>query len=123
MLKKSSIALFILLAMAVFFVPAGRRVINVLHKNKASPVQAPVEANRKSLIQDEVMSYRIKSKKKTKQAQIALKKAKLYNGDIDGKLGQETKKAIKAFQKSKGLNPDGVIGLKTWEELSKLLKD
>jgi peptidoglycan hydrolase-like protein with peptidoglycan-binding domain len=39
------------------------------------------------------------------------------------KLGSQTKRAIKAFQKSKGLNPDGVIGLNTWKELSKLLKD
>ena len=77
----------------------------------------------KSQIQDEIMGYRLKSKIRTKQAQTALKKAGFYKGDIDGKSGPQTKKAIKAFQKSKGLSPDGVIGVRTWEELSKILKD
>ena len=76
----------------------------------------------KSQIQDEIMGYRLKSKDKTKQAQAALKKIGFYKGDIDGKMGLQTKKAIKAFQKSKGLNPDGVIGVRTWEEIAKILK-
>jgi len=79
--------------------------------------------SQKSQIQDEVMGYRLKSKNRTKQVQAALKKAGFYKGDIDGKLGPQTKKAIKAFQKSKGLNPDGVIGVRTWEELSKISKN
>jgi peptidoglycan hydrolase-like protein with peptidoglycan-binding domain len=77
----------------------------------------------KSEIQDNIMSYRLKSKDRTRQTQIALRKAGFYKGDIDGKLGPQTKKAIKAFQKSKGLTPDGVIGVRTWEELAKILKD
>ena len=76
----------------------------------------------KSQIQDEIMGYRLKSKDKTKQAQAALKKIGFYKGDIDGKMGVQTKKAIKAFQKSKDLNPDGVIGVRTWEEIAKILK-
>ena len=76
----------------------------------------------KSQIQDEIMGYRLKSKDKTKQAQAALKKIGFYKGDIDGKMGVQTKKAIKAFQKSKGLNLDGVVGVKTWEEIAKILK-
>jgi len=79
--------------------------------------------SQKSQIQDEVMGYRLKSKNRTKQVQTALKKAGFYKGDIDGKLGPQTKKAIKAFQKSKGLNSDGVIGVRTWEELSKISKN
>ena len=77
----------------------------------------------KSKIKDEIMGYRLKSKNRTRQVQSALKKAGFYKGDIDGKLGPQTKKAIKAFQKSKGLNPDGVIGVKTWEELAKISKN
>ena len=76
----------------------------------------------KSQIQDEIMGYRLKSKDKTKQTQTALKKIGFYKGDIDGKMGTQTKKAIKAFQKSKDLNPDGVIGVRTWEEIAKILK-
>jgi len=83
----------------------------------------PENVSQKSEIQDNIMSYRLKSKDRTRQAQIALKKAGFYKDDIDGKLGPQTKKAVKAFQKSKGLNPDGVIGVRTWEELAKILKN
>ena len=78
--------------------------------------------SQKSQIQDEIMGYRLKSKDRTKQAQATLKKAGFYKGEMDGKMGPQTKKAIKAFQKSKGLNPDGVIGVMTWEELVKISK-
>jgi len=77
----------------------------------------------KAKVQDEVISFRLKSKDRVKQIQSALKEAGLYKGGIDGKTGPQTKRAIKAFQKSKGLNPDGVVGPKTWEELNKFLKD
>lgn len=62
-------------------------------------------------------------KNKTKQIQIALKKAGFYKGEADGKIGPKTRRAIVAFQRTKGLKPDGVVGPKTWEELSKYLKD
>ena len=62
-------------------------------------------------------------KDKTKQIQFALKKAGFYKGAIDGKIGSQTRRAIREFQKSKGLKPDGIIGQKTWEELSKFLKN
>jgi len=78
--------------------------------------------SQKSQVRDEIMSHGLKSKDRTRQAQIALKKAGFYTGDIDGKSGPQTKKAVKAFQKSKGLNPDGVIGVRTWGEISKILK-
>lgn len=74
---------------------------------------------KKTKTQDEIMGYRLKSKNRTKQIQIALSKANFYNGQIDGKFGPQTERAIKAFQKAKGLIPDGVAGPKTWEELSK----
>lgn len=38
-----------------------------------------------------------------------------YKGLIDGKFGQLTEDAVKAFQLSKGLTPDGVIGKATWK--------
>ena len=49
--------------------------------------------------------------------QIALKNAGFDPGKIDGKMGMKTKKAIKDFQKSKGLVSDGVVGFKTWNKL------
>ncbi|MFH0763189.1 MAG: peptidoglycan-binding domain-containing protein [Candidatus Omnitrophota bacterium] len=53
--------------------------------------------------------------------QKALKKANFYAGEIDGKLGPMSQKAIKEFQKANGLEADGKVGPKTWEALSKYL--
>ena len=81
------------------------------------------EAEKKLDIQDEIISHRLKSKDRIEKIQQALKNAGFYKGDIDGKSGLKTKSAIKAFQKSKGLIADGVVGQKTWNELSKYFKD
>ena len=55
------------------------------------------------------------------EVQTALKNAGFYTGNIDGKLGPNTKKAIIEFQKSQGLVADGKVGPKTWDLLSKQL--
>jgi len=83
----------------------------------------PGEKKSRADVQDEIMSYRLKSKNRIEQIQAALKKAGFYKGEIDGEEGPQAKRAIKAFQKARGLNPDGVAGPKTWEELKKYLKD
>src|SRR5437868_2662193 len=36
---------------------------------------------------------------------------------VDGKFGPGTQKAVQAFQKTKGLKTDGIVGPKTWEAL------
>ncbi|MFA5059972.1 MAG: peptidoglycan-binding protein [Candidatus Omnitrophota bacterium] len=51
--------------------------------------------------------------------QAALKNAGHYSGNIDGKMGPQTKEAVKAFQAANDLNPDGVVGKKTWSLLNK----
>ena len=51
------------------------------------------------------------------KVQLALQNAGYYNGPIDGKVGAGTKKAISAFQKANSLNPDGILGRKTWDTL------
>ena len=78
---------------------------------------------KKTELHGEIAGPRLKTKDRIKQIQIALKKAGFYRGEIDSKIGPKTKKAIIDFQRSKRLKPDGVVGLKTWEELSKYLKD
>ncbi len=55
---------------------------------------------------------------KMKEIQQALKNAGYYDGKIDGVKGKNTKKAIKDFQKSNGLQADGVVGRRTWDLLS-----
>ena len=44
----------------------------------------------------------------------------LYTGKIDGIFGPLTEKAVKEWQKAQGLNPDGIIGAKTWAKLNSL---
>ena len=53
--------------------------------------------------------------------QTALKNAGYYSGNIDGKIGLKSKKAIEDFQKANGLTADGKVGPKTWAALSKYL--
>jgi peptidoglycan hydrolase-like protein with peptidoglycan-binding domain len=53
--------------------------------------------------------------------QSALKKAGFYEGDVDGKQGPKTKKAIRVFQKARGLKVDGVVGKATRQELNRYL--
>ena len=40
-----------------------------------------------------------------------------YYGNIDGKFGNDTKKAVIQFQKDNNLSSDGVVGIKTLEAL------
>ena len=55
--------------------------------------------------------------------QEALRRAGFYSGPVDGVMGKKTKEAIINFQKSKGLKADGIVGKRTWEELSKYLTE
>lgn len=63
-----------------------------------------------------------KTKEHTKDTQLALKNAGYYKGSIDGVKGKATRKAVRAFQKANGLTPDGIVGKKTWDLLSKHLE-
>ena len=53
------------------------------------------------------------------EIQTVLKNAGFYAGNIDGKIGPKSKKAIEDFQKANGLKVDGKVGAKTWEAMSK----
>ena len=52
-----------------------------------------------------------------KEIQQALKNAGFYDGEIDGKIGPKTKKAVEDFQAKNNLKVDGKVGSKTWEKL------
>ncbi|HQQ06618.1 MAG TPA: peptidoglycan-binding domain-containing protein, partial [Candidatus Omnitrophota bacterium] len=39
----------------------------------------------------------------------------------DGKLGKQTRSAIRDFQKANGLTVDGKVGKKTWAQLEPFL--
>ncbi len=55
------------------------------------------------------------------EIQTALKNAGFYMGELDGRIGAMTKKAVEAFQKANNLVADGKIGPKTWAALSRYL--
>lgn len=53
--------------------------------------------------------------------QKALKNAGFYNGEMDGKVGPDTREAVRSFQRENGLTPDGILGKTTWNLLKKHL--
>jgi len=63
----------------------------------------------------------VKSRPNAKQIQMALKNAGYDPGTIDGKMGRQTKEAIRAFQRANNLYADGRVGKKTWKLLRKYL--
>ena len=63
----------------------------------------------------------ISAKPTTKEIQAALKNAGFDPGSLDGKMGAQTKDAIKGFQKANGLVADGRVGSKTWALLGAYL--
>jgi peptidoglycan hydrolase-like protein with peptidoglycan-binding domain len=53
-----------------------------------------------------------------KQLQQSLQQQGFYSGSVDGDFGPATKAAVIAFQKSKGIDTDGIVGEKTWTALN-----
>ena len=51
------------------------------------------------------------------ELQKALKAAGFDPGPADGKIGKKTLDALRGFQASRGLEPDGIVGEKTWAAL------
>lgn len=49
--------------------------------------------------------------------QRALWRAGYRPGRVDGIFGSQTLRAVKAFQRSNGLTPDGIVGSRTWAKL------
>lgn len=55
--------------------------------------------------------------KAVKELQTSLKEKGFYTGAIDGDFGPNTEKAVKAFQKSKRITQDGIVGNTTYKYL------
>jgi murein L,D-transpeptidase YcbB/YkuD len=63
----------------------------------------------------------IKSRPNVKQIQIALSNAGYNPGAIDGRMGRQTREAIRAFQRANNLAVDGKVGKRTWGLLKEYL--
>ena len=91
----------------------GAQPAVVSESTTAAMQQAPVT--------EQVSSASTIAKPTNQEIQTALKNAGLYAGEVDGKVGPATKKAIEEFQKANNLKPDGKVGAKTWVVLGKYL--
>ncbi|MFH0826482.1 MAG: peptidoglycan-binding domain-containing protein, partial [Candidatus Omnitrophota bacterium] len=56
----------------------------------------------------------VKSRPNVKQIQMALQGAGYNPGPIDGRMGKQTRSAIRQFQSAHNLAVDGKVGKKTW---------
>jgi murein L,D-transpeptidase YcbB/YkuD len=82
--------------------------------------KGPTEGSVKKARRKKVV-VEIKSRPNIKQIQIALKNAGLEPGPIDGRMGRQTREAIRAFQRAHNLPADGKVGKLTWNLLSEYL--
>ncbi|HLD83052.1 MAG TPA: peptidoglycan-binding domain-containing protein [Candidatus Omnitrophota bacterium] len=99
-------------------------------QNKDEQINSLKESLDKSAqAKEEVVSKRskrkliaeVKSRPKARQVQIALKNAGYDPGRIDGRMGKQTRDAIRAFQKANNLAVDGRVGRETWNLLKEYL--
>jgi len=88
--------------------------INSLRESLASRSEAPLE--KISQVKE------VKERPSIKQIQRALKNAGYYQGTVDGKMGKNTRQAIRDFQKANNLSADGKVGKKTWDILKNYLE-
>jgi peptidoglycan hydrolase-like protein with peptidoglycan-binding domain len=90
--------------------------INSLKEASAkSQEEAIKQTSRKKVIGE------VKSRPNVKQIQIALVNAGYNLGHLDGRMGRQTREAIKAFQKANNLSVDGKAGKRTWNLLKEYL--
>lgn len=82
-----------------------------LRAAKVSRGLAPRHASKKKIIS------KVKSRPNVKHIQIALKNAGYDPGSLDGRMGRQTREALKAFQKAHGLAQTGKVNKSTWNLL------
>lgn len=99
----------------VVLVKEPEEKLNAEIENKSEEIQAQRTMSKEDVVK------KFRSGTEVKKIQQALINAGYSPGIVDGKLGKKTKQAIVSFQRSKGLYPDGIVGPKTWGELSKYL--
>lgn len=90
---------------------------------ETQPIQVPAQPLDESGIKPQVEYADVEEgigefvKPAEKEIQQALKNAGFYDGEVDGKIGPRSKKAIEEFQSQNDLKADGKVGAKTWQKL------
>ena len=74
-----------------------------------------ISSNSASASKDNAHYVRISAS--PEEVQQALKNAGYYTGNIDGKIGSSSQRAIMQFQADHSLKSDGIVGRQTWGEL------
>ena len=64
----------------------------------------------------------VKQRINAKMIQTALKNAGYFQGEVDGKMGKNTRLAVREFQKANNLYSDGRVGKNTWMVLKEYLE-
>lgn len=62
------------------------------------------------------------SSKEVADVQRTLRRVGFLSLAVDGIFGPQTLKAVKAFQKARGLRADGIVGSRTWAKLKPLMR-
>lgn len=73
-------------------------------------------------VQARALEQRV-SEQEVREAQQALRIAKEYLGEVNGKLDPVTVNAIQAFQRARGLRDDGILNERTKRELRNVLAE
>lgn len=90
---------------------------------ETQPIQVPAAPLGESEIKPQVEYADVEegagefTKPTEKEIQQALKNSGFYDGEVDGKIGPRSKKAIEEFQAQNDLKADGKVGAKTWQKL------
>jgi hypothetical protein len=97
-----------------FLTPEQRESVIVKDSGGSKPAETKPVFTRilKSKKVKNVYQYRGEDVK-TLQKTLKAKGYNIGNSDVDGIFGEDTKKAVKAFQKSKKITVDGVVGKQT----------
>ena len=79
--------------------------------DNVSGISGNVDGNIFESVREGAVNYKVAD------IQKQLRSKGFYQGAMDGKFGASTTAALISFQKSQGLNPDGMAGIKTWAAL------
>lgn len=129
-MKKCLIVLAVLIfSVSMFGCGKKQQAMDELQESMTMETMSVMTSGNNAVVAPEANAPETKAEVKTEavskpseiEIQTALKNANFYTGEIDGKIGPKTKKAIEEFQKANNLKADGKVGPKTWALLSTYL--